>query len=738
MRYIPTLKRTQEIDEELSNQKKGKPPPITPTLRLSPAPYSFLNDLKAVGEGLISLPATLSHDIMGSLNELKTNPSGFLPDVGRGLRGFGQNDVGPALLGLAKEATKVPPFSFAPKDDKQSVQNLAIPHYQGDQNPVSQLTELITSLYPIGKAASIGEKLTGGLRNLLPGAVRAAPKTIKGVTKLAGLAAGGALGAPIGGIPMRQGAILGVATPVLESPLSLIAKRFGAASAQKLGGLAASQIAGEGGLGSKGALTHMEYRERLNDLPSGIKMPIGDIVGSPSLKGLYQALGTITGSGATAPYERLRNYLVQAADEVKGVAHYGKGDINEYLYGENEKKYNAALKRTTAAYAKVAKLEDEKKTPFNPSHFRKRINEILEEIKPKLLPKVSEKERDPIITTPFLGDYSKIPKGDLIPSPVNKELKISDALYGPINNVLKQHLHKPLPDFEAAIGTDQGLNKRIGSLSKIPENREKLFYLQRMKQALNKSFHDSESNIQSQKLMEAYREAKKRRVEQSAFEKFGKKENTPFFNLFLKQTPKVGHFLSSYLHPEKGTNTNKVLLNKLLSHIPDEARKAAKGSYLEHPQMDMPNLSLFSKKLERLGPVQRKMLLQNQAPLAEQILRLTKRYPDSKNPAFIPKTGLTGAKAIPIWTLLAALGSGAVTGHFDPSLAIGSALGGAYGAQAALRSDAIKKLYGRGLGNPRKGPKPLKSIKRKLPRHSLATSLRAAASQKIRKEDYGS
>lgn len=420
---------------------------------------------------------------------------------------------------------------------------------------------------------------------------------------------------------------------------------------------------------------------------AGTETPLGDVIGSPSLKRLSEnILPHVLGSGAEQSAQRTAKKIVEKGEsllsEIRGgqPIHENYGvKIRDALQAAAE----AAKKEKTAKFNKVNKIAEENKIQTTRDNLRKEAQEILKEIK----------EDKHLASFTNASDISLLEK--IIKKPTTKELtesKIIDPITNKPFKSKKQQTTLPAYSLKKTDILKGKIGENAYEATTKGEAPKAQIYT-RLKQALEKDVKEAIENSSNTELKQAHKQAMD----------YYKTEYAPF------KDKDVMKFISSSSDPDLLLNHFVRIGKADRSHILQKLRLGKeKGSlvgsaYLspayENGELNPVKLNtLYHKlgtrqKLELFGKENNRQL--------KQYLDLVNKNKEGFNLMFNPKTGAR----------LGHIGSIAAAAAHLPSALTLSALG--RGANKLLTSESFRnKLVNAMIANKQTSlPKTINTLK---------------------------
>jgi len=537
------------------------------------------------------------------------------------------DQIGQGILKNITTPVKMTSGQLVPGENSQGVST------EDQYNPFKEITSNpYKPQMPNSIATEIGESIPGIAASFIPGAgaEEAAGAALSKVPEFFGSnlakkalqsAAGGAASAPLMGINPKTGAEWGAAL----GPAGELVSNIGKLPAKILGG----------------KMGYEEAKQAIDSVPKGIKLPLGQIVDSPRLNRIYQGASSIPFSGTAKPYDQLNSYLQDGIAKLTENSPENVPDANQHVFDMYKNAYDQSKQNTHNAFSELSDAADQLgDRGFDKTKLNDAISDARKEVNPKLVNDTASKQYKPIID--MLDDFEKT----------------------------------DIPNFQTANHVGQVLNDLYRQNS-APENGMMRRYINKLKSGLEDSIDDNASKYPE--LSELRQKANQARQYQAEFEKTPSGAKSPFFK--INNNPNAsdtGKFIDSYVKSSLGNKDNSSLLDNLLSKV-DEPTKNLVAERFINPRGES-SLSDQVKNLSKLSPGQRSLLFGGNKPVSDEILKLSKMFPEGKNPGFVPKTGFTGSKI-----------TGGVLGALHPEL-VGLPIG-AQIIQRALRSNALKNIY---------------------------------------------
>lgn len=616
------------------------------------------NDLKALVAGDYSKVSTPTLKMITQGNK----SPGVLTQLGQGIHEY-VTQKSPSLPKVVDN-----PFSGAGQVTKSSdnpFTAISKNQYQPDM-PNSLATRIGEGVIPFASAlgagiatGGLGEAAAAPLIDAIPEASEATRLgrglnvARKGLTASLKSAAGGAASAPALGVTPSSGAAWGAAFGPLGEAVSRIPKLPAAILGGKSRALKGARMGAE------------EAAQSFNKIPQELNLPIGDMINSKNLQRMYQKLRAIPFSGTDAAYDDSHNLIKQNILDATGISpeNLENLDVNTPAFEQTANAYQQAVNNTHNKFSNLAEMADQSANKgFDKSALDNAIKEAKDEIGKKIVNKTSA------------------------------------ARYKPITDLLDDYDQTDIPDFRTAINVGHALNDEFGANLK-PEDKLMRRYIGKLKSGLEQSIDDNASIYPE--LGDLRREANEARKYQSTFEKLPNGNSTEFHKIYNSlDNNDIGNFVNRFLSSSKGLGDNSAKLENLTRNLSPDLKRAIYAKYINPDgKQTIPNQI---KKMASLNRRQTQLLLDDKAPLIDQIRNISSLYPDSKNPAFVERTGLLGGKGL----AGLGLGVGATLHHAAIPFALG-AIGGSRALGAALRSNWLKDAY---LNSLKADPLTLPSI----------------------------
>lgn len=407
-----------------------------------------------------------------------------------------------------------------------------------------------------------------------------------------------------------------------------------------------------------GNLTPEQLQSNL-EAAQGTNTGLGDVIGSPALKRLYEnVLPRLPGSSADRTMQGTANQLIE-----KGKSHLSnlgeglpEGDLGFHLQDALKKASIEANKQKNLNFKKVNDIADEIKLSVGRENFQKKAKKILneinksEELKREISPDIlsdiksyakknnSQEEKSNIILPVGFKDSRIIPKEN------GQSLKNSNIFKGKLNDRANEF-------FTSGKKYEYGL-------------------IQDLKNALSKDIDLSISSSKSPELKSAYDTAMKKYA--SDYKPFEDRDITKFTRKGGDSDLILSHFL------KRGANDRSKLLSKVQDKLPDKLQHLPAYMYLSRA---IENGQLNPMKLRKLyndlGEKQKETLIPDKS-MRESLNKYTKSIgmnTEAFNTMFNPKTGQRVSDLIP------AMGA---MGGWKAGSAIGGVPGGLIGGAAGL------------------------------------------------------
>lgn len=501
----------------------------------------------------------LAKEVPGAAKKIVREPMNSLQDILGGIAHGSQNlasTLGEAGQGIASTLTG----GYAPRVDIREEMGL------GKKNPVN-LGKMIESSNPNPLISALGQYGLGGAA----GGARILPMTVANAANAATQAAPGER--------LKSGIEGGVSAAI---PVSAIR----GANALRPSKMFAGKLSAD------------ELRANL-DAAQGTTTGLGDVVGSPALKRLYEnVLPRIAFSGADKAMHETANKLIK-----QGEGHLEKlnenipaGDKTKILQDAIKDASIEAAEQNRANFKKVDKIADDMGLTVSRKNFSQKANEILNEIE-----KSSELKRE--LSPEILADL----KSYAIQSNGNS-LRLSNIFKGKLNDKASEFY---VNGKKYEYGLMKGLKDALGS--------------------------DIDSAINSSKnkaLREAYDFAQKEHG--SKYKQFEDPDITKFTREGGDNDLILSHFLKT------GANDRSNLLAKVSTKLPTELQNLPASMYLskaiEEGKLNPIKLNTLYKKL---GQKQKETLIPD-AEMRKSLDKYTKSIgmnTEAFQTMFNPKTG---------------------------------------------------------------------------------------------------
>lgn len=365
----------------------------------------------------------------------------------------------------------------------------------------------------------------------------------------------------------------------------------------------------------------------------GTNTGLGDVIGSPFLKRLYEnILPRVPGSGASTTMQGTANQLVE-----QGQGHLSKmseglpeGDLGSHLQTALKKAASDATREKNANFKKVNDIADESGIVVSRDNFQKKAQSILDEIdeSPEL-----KRELSPEVMSD-LQSYAKGEKGNT--------LRLSNIFKGKLND-------KANDAYAENKNYEYGLYKDLHT-------------------ALKSDIDETIKSTKNPELKSAY---------DTAMTEYGSKYKPfedPDITKFTRRGGDPDVLLSHFL--KGGANDRSTLLQKVTNKLPESDRNLPAFMYLskalEEGQL---NPMKFRTLYRNLGEKQKESLISD-ASMRKELDKYTKTVgmnTEAFQTMFNPHTGQRVSDLIPMM--------GAV-GGFKVGTAIGGVPGGLIGGTA--------------------------------------------------------
>jgi len=507
-------------------------------------------------------------------------------------------------------------------------------------------------------------------------AVSESGKITKGIAHTLGIAGKNALvGAGLGpmyspdqsiGQSAATGAVLGgVGGPALR----------GAAELPGLAGRGINTLLQMGG-----THTPEEIQQAVSQAPGG-QLPLGEAIGSPSLKQFQSAiLSKVPLSGMAKKYTNLAKALTEP---VQGVLDKFKGnietntpdDIVSHLKGKFKDKRDISRDN----YEQLNQLADSTNSKFDYSNYKNEGKKALNAIK---------------------EEKKAAPEWDAFDSDSGKQ----------IFKVLSNIEEKPsLGKFKDAGLTDKRLNDFLREAKSNNDNNA-IRIIAPLKTALDKDYESSAIKSENPQVYSAWKGAKE----------FFKNEVVPLQDKdilkFIKDKVPASQITQNFV--KKGASENPEKLSKLTQQLPENLRQSlahhflTKGRELSTPE----EINKGMREYGNLGPRSRNILFTpEENKTIQDSLATSKRLGAQKNQLFIPKTGEQSAVAK---ALELALSGGAGAAAYMGAIPLALKTGGLLAAPAAITktimSPAVRNVALKAAKRAEKAKKPTSKASSKM------------------------
>ncbi len=431
-----------------------------------------------------------------------------------------------------------------------------------------------------------------------------------------------------------------------------------------------------------------EVTKNIEDL-RGIGAGLGDVVGSPALKGFQEsALGNIPFSGAQGNYIKVHEQLQnEGKDLLKKIAPEYKGNAGAVIKDSLIKSYDDANIIKRKMYNDVDATAKKEGVKVYGEHYLEQAQAIKKEIKSsEEFGKLENSEKKAF--EDFLEDITN--KKSVTPTialPKGVNSKDYDEYYAKLSS-----------DKQKKVGQVKSANLKISDLNESASdayvNGKKFISgaYARLASALKKDLVSAIDSSGSKTLKNRYDEAQKYYSENVA--PFDEGEIARFVRKDADSDTLVNYFLKS------GKDDRINLLNKLTSKISPQEKNMLTREYLGQSIDFEKNVSstTLANLYKNLNDKTRDELFSDpkiRKEVERYVARVTKN-PEAANPMYNPKTGHRGIRDDYIRKLYAAALSAFAGG---PAGIAGLAGGGAglYGLNKFLNSQKARDVYLKGL-----------------------------------------
>lgn len=390
--------------------------------------------------------------------------------------------------------------------------------------------------------------------------------------------------------------------------------------------------------------------EELNgnlEATQGTNTGLGDVIGSPTLKRLYEnVLPRVPFTGADVAMQKTAGQLIE-----QGEGHIAKlgeglpeGDKTKIFQDALKEAASQASKENVKNYQKVNKIADDQGLIVPRENFRSKAQAILDDIDQS--PELKRKMDAGLLSD--IREYAKNEKGN--------NLRLSNIFKGKLNDAATE-FYLDGKKYEYGLMRD-------------------------LKEALGKDIEGSISSSKSEELKEAYDYAQKQHG--AHYRQF----EDPDITKFTREGGDADLMLSHFLRI--GQNDRSNLLSKVTAKLPEKLQSLPSYMYLSRA-IDENGLNPLKMRTlyKNLGQKQRELLISDPAmkKALEKYIKAVGMNTEAFNTMFNPKTGqrnldvVGSALGLGGSSALSPLFGGGITGHVLGGLA-GVALPGLAGRAA--------------------------------------------------------
>lgn len=433
-----------------------------------------------------------------------------------------------------------------------------------------------------------------------------------------------------------------------------------------------------------GKATPEEIKRRLESIPEGLKVPLGEAIDSEMLQGLQKGfLANSPLSNMHVPYHEASKIAKEKMSDILEDLRGGNAskDIPSELFEKAKENYFNTKQEVDSAYKKFGDLADKRNVPFIPS-------DTLSVLK-------SQKEK-------IEKEISRSPSRKANWSPIIKDLDVD------IERLSSKSKNKDkITDFKSAEEYRQSLNKRLNTHN----DKEEISVFSEIKNAFDRDLEKSaqvEPDVLSH--LKSARKAYSEKI--IPFEKTMSGGKSKFIQNVWKANPDTASFLSDYIKTPKGIDEHKKLQN-LMKILPDEqSKKLAALDYFSTGFEKGPSSTIeeinpkhILSKYNSLSENQKEILFGNHKKSLDQISSLEKIMAGVLDKTFIEKTGSQVARIAPTIAAISAPVAGFATAGIPGAIRgageAGGALLGARAASSILKSPKTLEWYLKQIQKPK-------------------------------------
>ena len=424
-----------------------------------------------------------------------------------------------------------------------------------------------------------------------------------------------------------------------------------------------------------GTFTPEQIQEAVSQAPEG-RLPLGEAIGSPSLKQFQTVLGKIPFSGMATEYQNLGTALTKPVQNVidkyeDNIQTNAPDDVVNYLKDLHTQ--NTEIHKNN--YNEINQIAKEEKAKLSYKNYRKVYNEVKKQIEEGKI---------------------EAPEGEFLKTSSQKN----------VENFVKAIGKKPeTGTFERGALTDAALNNFLGDWN---NDRASRAVISKFKQALDKDYEESAKKSGSKKLYDSWKNAKSFYKENVA--PLRKKNSLGDYVLGEKAPSQIAQ---NFIKTGKSENPEK--LSELTNFLPEEKKQVLAHNFLTGGKtLRTPTeLNKAMQEYNRIGPRTQDLLFSpTDQKTFDDALATSKRLGAQKNQLFIPKTGEQTAIVKGLEKFLT--GAGAATAGFASlplALKGAAALSTPRIAKAAIMSPRVRQMAMRAAAKESKRASPNDKIR---------------------------